>query len=239
MKKIGTPIPLLILRLVAPLQSWGYLSHWEIRDTSFEPSKSGIIGLLSCALGYPRMDPRILELSKNLEMGVRIDRSGSIRRDFQTAQGPFLMANESRSKRSDHLIFKKQYIEDGAFLVVLKGSKKILKKCMNALQNPKWPTYLGRKCCVPTCPIFESYSEKFQSIPEALKNYPLDDRTNDYLSKNDAQEKKCRILWDDPNGSIIRHDNYIASPAHLFGDRFICMDWINVKVISAIAGGDQ
>ena len=41
--------PILLLRLEAPLQSWGTRSRWDVRDTATEPTKSGIIGLLGCA----------------------------------------------------------------------------------------------------------------------------------------------------------------------------------------------
>ena len=43
----------LLLRLAAPMQSWGTTSRFIHRDTGLEPSKSGIIGLL-CAGPGPR-----------------------------------------------------------------------------------------------------------------------------------------------------------------------------------------
>ena len=44
----------LLLRLAGPMQSWGTQSRFTIRDTGYEPSKSGVIGLLCAALGKPR-----------------------------------------------------------------------------------------------------------------------------------------------------------------------------------------
>ena len=41
----------LFLRLEGPLQSWGERGHWAVRDTAPEPTKSGVVGLLGCALG--------------------------------------------------------------------------------------------------------------------------------------------------------------------------------------------
>jgi CRISPR system Cascade subunit CasD len=41
----------LFLRLEGPLQSWGERARWDVRDTAPEPTKSGVIGLLACALG--------------------------------------------------------------------------------------------------------------------------------------------------------------------------------------------
>ena len=46
----------LLLRLAAPLQSWGADSKFETRKTNREPTKSGVIGLLAAALGLRRDD---------------------------------------------------------------------------------------------------------------------------------------------------------------------------------------
>lgn len=43
----------------APLQSWGEDSRWDNRETAASPTKSGVIGMLGCALGYPRGDERL------------------------------------------------------------------------------------------------------------------------------------------------------------------------------------
>lgn len=48
----------LLLRLAAPLQSWGADSKFEIRKTNREPTKSGVIGLLAAALGLAGMTTR-------------------------------------------------------------------------------------------------------------------------------------------------------------------------------------
>ena len=46
----------LLLRLAAPLQSWGADSKFEVRKTEREPTKSGVLGLLAAALGLRRDD---------------------------------------------------------------------------------------------------------------------------------------------------------------------------------------
>src|SRR5205814_6367260 len=56
------------LRLEGPLQSWGSRARWDVRDTEPEPTKSGVIGLLGCALGYPLGDTR---LETELDAGFR------------------------------------------------------------------------------------------------------------------------------------------------------------------------
>ena len=50
---------LLVLRLEGVLQSWGERAKWDDRDSASMPSKSGIVGLLACAMGLEREDPEI------------------------------------------------------------------------------------------------------------------------------------------------------------------------------------
>jgi len=73
----------LLLRLAGPMQSWGTQSRFDHRDTGLEPSKSGVVGLLCAALGRPRAaDGSDLAA---LRMGVRVDREGVLKVDYQTA----------------------------------------------------------------------------------------------------------------------------------------------------------
>ena len=48
----------LLLRLAAPLQSWGASSKFGRRATEREPTKSGVIGLVAAALGIRRTEAR-------------------------------------------------------------------------------------------------------------------------------------------------------------------------------------
>ena len=76
----------LLLRLVGPMQSWGTTSRFDDRDTAKEPSKSGVLGLVAAALGIDRENWVELEPLCHLCMGVRHDRPGVPKRDYQTAQ---------------------------------------------------------------------------------------------------------------------------------------------------------
>ena len=51
----------LLLRLAAPMQSWGIDSKFDTRKTNREPTKSGVIGLLAAALGLRRDADQALE----------------------------------------------------------------------------------------------------------------------------------------------------------------------------------
>jgi CRISPR system Cascade subunit CasD len=77
----------LFLRLEGPLQSWGVRSRWGQRDTTEAPTKSGLLGLLGCALGLPRDAAYLSTLSDALRLGIRVDRPGTPLRDYHTTGG--------------------------------------------------------------------------------------------------------------------------------------------------------
>ena len=88
----------LLMPLVGPMQSWGYRSRFDDRDTGLEPTRSGILGLLCAACGIPRNDTETLrELNDALRIGVRIDAPGRVMVDFHTAKNVLI-----RAVRRDH-----------------------------------------------------------------------------------------------------------------------------------------
>ncbi|MFE6187650.1 type I-E CRISPR-associated protein Cas5/CasD [Streptomyces sp. NPDC056465] len=70
----------LLVRLAAPLQSWGVVSRFSRRDTQPRPTKSGVIGLCAAALGLDRSDD-LGKLAK-VRFGVRADQPGTPLRDY-------------------------------------------------------------------------------------------------------------------------------------------------------------
>ena len=106
-------MPTLLLRLAGPMQSWGTTSRFDQRDTGKEPSKSGIVGLLAAALGIDRENWTDLEPLARLSMGIRHDRPGVPKRDYQTAQR---IISADRSKIHDTAVTTRDYLADAVFL---------------------------------------------------------------------------------------------------------------------------
>lgn len=144
-------MPTLLLRLCGPMQSWGTRSRFTERDTWPEPSKSGVIGLICAALGRPR-DADVSDLAA-LRMGVRVDREGTIERDYHTARGLHGILRASGSISKDAVLSNRYYIADADFLVGLEGEPALLEAIEGALQRPHWQLFLGRKAFVPAVPI--------------------------------------------------------------------------------------
>ena len=107
-------MPTLLLRLVGPMQSWGTTSRFDQRDTGKEPSKSGVVGLIAAAMGIDRDNWTDLEPLTHVALGVRHDRPGMPKRDYQTAQR---IISADRSKIHETAVTTRDYLADAAFLV--------------------------------------------------------------------------------------------------------------------------
>ena len=168
---------LLILRLEGALQSWGENAKWDFRDSSSMPTKSGIVGLLGCAMGLERNSDVLAELAQNIVVAVRADRHGEKFVDFQTVQGDPLLAATGKPKTTGNTILSPHaYLQDACFTVFLQTSEEWQKRILAALENPKWCMYLGRKNCVPSRPVLECKDADYPTLEAALREYPTAER---------------------------------------------------------------
>jgi CRISPR system Cascade subunit CasD len=160
----------LLMQLVGPMQAWGTSSRFDIRDTGKEPSKSGVIGLLAAALGIDRDNWDDLQPLCALRMGVRHDRPGLPRRDYQTAQN---IIRADGSGRQDTAVTQRHYLGDAAFLVGLEGPERaLLERVHAALADPVWPLCLGRKSYPPSQPVWMPDAVVDADLRDALVNWP-------------------------------------------------------------------
>lgn len=222
---------LLLMCLEGPLQSWGLRARWDVRDTGDEPSKSGIIGLLGCAFGYKRGDRRLNELENALRLGVRVERIGSKVVDFQTVRGVMRTADgRSKGKPDDPetIVSPRTYLQDAAFLAVLDGPDALLVECAEALQSPRWPVYLGRKACVPSRPVFETLTQRYADVREALLQHPWRPRF-----KDEPKPSRLRCVIEDPFGSHVRPDKIDINPARMYKTRSVSIAWATPPVDTA------
>lgn len=167
----------LFLRLEGPMQSWGERGRWSERDTAREPTKSGVVGLLGCALGL-KSDEDLLSLSRSIQMGVRCDRPGVVLPDFHTVFGGVLSAEgkikiNANTHEPETVVSHREYLYDASFLVALQGKPDLLSQLAQGLQNPVWPIYLGRKSCIPTRPVMDGEGD-FDTLVQALQSHLFD-----------------------------------------------------------------
>lgn len=220
-------MPTLLLRMIGPMQSWGTTSRFDQRDTGKEPSKSGVIGLLAAAMGIDRGNWVDLEPLARLVMGVRHDRSGIPKREYQTAgcarTDTIIKAGGTRSK--DGKVSDRHYLADAAFLVGLEGEDRSLLDRVHAfLRNPVWPLALGRKSYVPSEDLWIGDGVQEDALRDALASYPWVSS----LRRWERPPEKLLISMESSDGTgVLKMDQPLSCfSARRFGARYVRSEWI-------------
>ena len=170
----------LALRLEGLLQSWGFDSQYNRRNTGLMPTKSAIAGICCAALGLPRGSEKeqgILAAFGTVRMtAIAIPRKGvkkelPVRRlqDYHTVGGGYdpndpgergcitVSAEDGKPRakngQAQAVLTHRQYLTDAAFGVLLEGPAILLSEIASALADPKWGIWLGRKTCIPSAPV--------------------------------------------------------------------------------------
>lgn len=190
---------ILLFRLEGPLQSWGEMSHWDVRETAYIPTKSAIVGLLSSCMGWHRDDRRIQKLNDAIKLGVRVDRQGNLLVDFHTVKGCPRLAVAGGGYRAldkSTIISRRSYLQDASFLVAITADDEIVEQLKNGLTNPCYVPFLGRKACIPSVPIIPVVRNEYSSIEEAFEKEPLPERyeQNDVMAEFDANTEVKGVL---------------------------------------------
>lgn len=211
----------LLLRLVAPMQSWGVASRFSRRDTGKEPSKSGVIGLLCAALGIGRDaantdNQQFAQLTK-LKMGVRVNRRGVLQSDYHTAQN--IVKADGGIKETE--LSTRFYLSDADFLVGLEGDDpEFLQSLQDALENPKWQIFLGRKAFVPSLPVFLPNGVRVNTnLRDTLETFDLQ-----IISDN---ETRVRLILETDAGSETRQDVPLSFAARRFASRRVATNFFD------------
>ena len=131
----------IVLKFSGPLQSWGTDSHFETRHTDLYPSKSAVVGLIAAALGYRRSESRQIADLNRLHFAVRVDQSGTVTRDFQTAH-----KYKPNGDLDRNYVTYRYYLEDAVFLAAIGHDDRAwMDQIEQALRYPYFQPYLGRR----------------------------------------------------------------------------------------------
>ncbi|PSK89413.1 CRISPR system Cascade subunit CasD [Murinocardiopsis flavida] len=184
----------LALRFDAPMQSWGVRSRFTYRDTSSEPTKSGVVGLLGAAMGVERTDSEGIRRLADLRMAVRVEREGILERDYQVT------GNVPTTKGTGHrnVVSHRYYLADALFLVLLEGERALLDELRDAVLHPRWPLFFGRKAHVPASPLI--LSDKQNAGTGVFPDATLDQ----VLERHPWQEDRPELREDAANAPYLR-----------------------------------
>lgn len=177
----------LLLRLEGPMQSWGYRSRFDYRDTALEPTRSGVIGLICAAMGIARGED--ISRFDAIRMGVRVDKEGRPERDYQTA----LDVIKADGSGTDTVQSWRDYLADASFTVGFQSNdRKVLDEIAQKLQSPDWVLFLGRKAFPLTVPPIADPSNPVK--PGGLEEHLLTGSSNK------------RVVLETPDGERSQHD---------------------------------
>lgn len=186
----------LLLRLEGPMQSWGYRSRFDYRDTALEPTRSGVIGLICAAMGIARGED--ISRFDTIRMGVRVDNDEKLERDYHTAGGDHHESREygvikADGSGTDTVVSYRDYLADASFTVGLQSSDlKLLNEIAAALLSPIWILFLGRKAFPLSVPpvVDPEYPVKPGNLEEHLL----------------AGEPNRRVVLETSDGERSQHD---------------------------------
>jgi CRISPR system Cascade subunit CasD len=198
-------VTVLLLRLGAPLQSWGTSSRFVRRNTDRAPSRSGIIGLLAAAQGRRRTDE--LEELLDLRIGVRIEQPGVLERDFQTAR--------TRDGGQSMPLSYRFYLADAVFVVAVEGDRTLLEGLVEAVRRPQFPLFLGRRSCPPAGKLIQGLREGDAASVLADEPWMASPRVQ---RAHHAPTKQLDVVLDcepdDPDADLVRDDPISFDPRH-------------------------
>jgi len=178
----------ILLWFESPLQSWGYDSKFGRRDTLDFPTKSGVLGLVLCALGASGEQQKLLTRFAGLQQTVISFHHGDEKRaepklpflhDFQMIGAGYRENDKWQTlltpKKSDGSkpvgggtkLTHRYYLQDAVFAVLLEVPADLAEQIATALQHPVYDIYLGRKCCVPSEFVYQGLFDTLEATEAA------------------------------------------------------------------------
>lgn len=163
----------LALLLDAPMQSWGHASRFERRTTALHPTRSGVFGLLAAALGIDKhSEGEAAQLTRFAALHVTTVTLPRLDRDNRRTELPIVRLEDYHTvtgiRRASGKIEEdatvqtyRHYLLDARFGVLIEGNSKLLAELAEALRDPLWGVWFGRKCCVPAAPLLAAGPAQF------------------------------------------------------------------------------
>ena len=226
----------LFLWLEGNLQSWGADSRFDFRRTLKFPTKSGIYGMLLAASGDTGPQEELLARMTDAPLSIlTFQHHPEKLTDYHMVGNGY---DESDKWESRNIPRKKdgtkavgggakrtyrEYLQNSCFAAVLGLPDELAEKFAEALQNPVYDLYLGRKCCVPSEMIFQGMfsteTEAFDAVNAmtARKNAEKQ-RTDPLIPLELIQEVKTA---EDPSVELLNDVPLRFGTNKLYGDRWI------------------
>lgn len=225
----------LIFRLYGPMAAWGDVAVGEYRPSQAHPGKSSILGLLAAALGIDREEDEIHALmAQAYAVSIAVCEPGLLLRDYHTAQVPPTRRKAVYRTRREELaadslgtiLSTRDYRTDCGYMVAVRIAEPAvapfsLEELMQALLQPRFPLYLGRKSCPPALPLVP----QIRSAKDLLAAFAAVEFTDD-LQLGFQWSNPVAFYWEEgenagtePRKTFIRRDVPLSRRRWQFTDR--------------------
>ena len=208
---------MLILKLDAPLMSFGGVIVDEQGITRLFPGRAMLTGLCANALGFEHRDfDRLEALQRRLRYAVRCDRPGKeivdyqtvdLRPDFMqrgwTTRGRIEKRGGGNAATGTHIRFRR-FLAYSFYTVALTlapaEQTPTLDDLEAALREPARPLFIGRKPCLPSVPLLAGRWQA-PTLLQALEAHPLAPGASDgsplrawWPADEDTERPKSRLI---------------------------------------------
>lgn len=153
----------------APMQAWAASSQFQLRDTGNWPTKSALVGIMAAAMGIDKNAANekeqlapLASLRCTVLLWPKVTPVARLT-DFHTIGGGYDKSVSSErlampSKAGDGspfgtVITRRTYLTDARFIALFQGERRLIERCAEALRDPVWGVWFGRKCCLPARPL--------------------------------------------------------------------------------------
>ena len=162
-----------VLHLKGPMQSWGIGARGDVRPSEPFPTLAGVVGMVSNGLGVlPDSD-----LQHFKELYTYSVSKYTTLVDYQNVGAAhslsgFCTSTEAGSGQGNNRQTFRTYLVGAEFICILEVADAI---DIEALSSPKASMFLGRRCCVPSAPIYVGVYgtlEEAQGVVESMAPGP-------------------------------------------------------------------
>ncbi len=204
----------LLLWLEGPLQSWGADSRYMNRATLPFPTRSGVSGLLCCALG--RGDEQVEWLQELSTWPLTVKGYARLRKDKPVRESLLFdyhligAGYDTNDQWQSLLVPKKfdgkngsspvkitirQYLQDMAFACVLEVPGTEAEALGKALDFPIWQLFLGRRCCPPSERIFRGVFENQDEAFTSADAFAAEKKRGEIIRVTEGADQEGDEIW--------------------------------------------
>lgn len=215
----------LLFRLYGAMAAWGDTAVGEFRPSHSHPTRTAVLGLIAAALGIRRdEEDRLLILDKSAILAIRLDAAGEVLRDYHTTQVPpaqrkvihYTRQDELNADKLHTILSSRDYRCDNASTVALRvqdNSAFSLSEISQALRQPKFVLYLGRKSCPLALPLAPAIIDS-DGLLDAFEQFANSQAEADILTGDLwgygglYKEKIMQIFWEGEESELPSEMNY-------------------------------